>query len=316
MIQHWKRLVAAIAVVGVLVGGGIALTQQTQTVETEVRINARQLEDGRTEFAIQQRDGDAWGERQIRGARYLPADVGHDRWLNSSAYTVSFQVPLPEPVVVTEIVEVEVEAEPVQVPDGALVVDTSIVNSPNQQSHTYQWQTQYIRDEVAKHLKNSEVLAQSRYVRSAIHVLDRGRSIWMIASCTVWQDNSTSRQLRLYQVDKQGNHWDRWWSQDSEFKLRAGRNKSQWPDLRIESLELVNALSPYVEVVFELTDREWDDIFGRDGLGQFNVEHYYGYGKKNSRTLPFSVNKISYDQRDNIINCHDLWFPEGIDLKG
>ena len=57
--------------------------------EAEVRINARQLEDGRVEFALQQRVDGGWGERQLPRSRYFPANAGHNRWLNSTPMTVS-----------------------------------------------------------------------------------------------------------------------------------------------------------------------------------------------------------------------------------
>ncbi len=57
--------------------------------DTEVRITVRRLDDGRTEFGLQQRYGGGdWGERQFPRARYLPAEVNHDRWLNSSPLTL------------------------------------------------------------------------------------------------------------------------------------------------------------------------------------------------------------------------------------
>lgn len=56
--------------------------------EAEVRINARQLEDGRVEFALQQRVDGEWGDRILPRSRYFP--TGSDgRWLNSSPLTVS-----------------------------------------------------------------------------------------------------------------------------------------------------------------------------------------------------------------------------------
>ena len=80
-------LIVMLAAVGY---GGYALG--TQTAETEVRISARPLGDGRMEFALQQRDGNGWSERQLARARYMPANAEVGRWLNSSAYTVG--VPL------------------------------------------------------------------------------------------------------------------------------------------------------------------------------------------------------------------------------
>lgn len=57
--------------------------------EAEVRITARQLEDGRVEFALQQRADGRWGERVLPRSRYFPADATVNRWLNSTPLTVS-----------------------------------------------------------------------------------------------------------------------------------------------------------------------------------------------------------------------------------
>lgn len=56
--------------------------------EAEVRITARQLEDGRVEFALQQRVDGEWGERQLPSSRFFPADAQIGRWLSSSSITV------------------------------------------------------------------------------------------------------------------------------------------------------------------------------------------------------------------------------------
>lgn len=57
--------------------------------QAEVRINARQLEDGRVEFALQQRVNGEWGERILPRGRYFPADATVGRWLNSTPLTVT-----------------------------------------------------------------------------------------------------------------------------------------------------------------------------------------------------------------------------------
>ncbi len=85
-----------------LISLGLLVVQATShnSVSTDVRISARQLDDGRTEFALQQRAGDGWGERILARQRYFPADVGHNRWLNSSPYEVAIGASvagLPEP---------------------------------------------------------------------------------------------------------------------------------------------------------------------------------------------------------------------------
>ena len=81
--------------------------------DAEVRISARRLDDGRTEFALQQRVDGEWQERQLPDARYIPADLAHDRWLNSSALLVETEAD-PEAVDETPVVLVEApEEEPI-----------------------------------------------------------------------------------------------------------------------------------------------------------------------------------------------------------
>ena len=61
----------------------------------EVRITAQRLADGRTEFALQQREADGeWGERLLPRARFFPATATVGRWLSSTPLTVG--VPEPE----------------------------------------------------------------------------------------------------------------------------------------------------------------------------------------------------------------------------
>ena len=56
----------------------------------EVRVAARRLANGSTEFALQQRSADAvWDERQLPRSRFFPATTGVGRWLASSPLTVS-----------------------------------------------------------------------------------------------------------------------------------------------------------------------------------------------------------------------------------
>lgn len=81
-------VVALLALLALTIASlGIALSRSSQTVE--VRITARQLDDGRVEFALQKRHGASWGERMLVGSRFFPADPGHSRWVASAPYTVS-----------------------------------------------------------------------------------------------------------------------------------------------------------------------------------------------------------------------------------
>ena len=62
--------------------------------EVEVRVNTRHLEDGRVEVAVQQHDGDGWGNRQLPDHRFVPAGAQANHWYSSSG--VSIEVPVPE----------------------------------------------------------------------------------------------------------------------------------------------------------------------------------------------------------------------------
>jgi len=55
----------------------------------DVRISVRKLSDGRVEVALQQREVDGWGARQLPTARFLPADAPAGAWRHSSSLTVS-----------------------------------------------------------------------------------------------------------------------------------------------------------------------------------------------------------------------------------
>ena len=58
--------------------------------EAEVRITAQRLADGRTEFALQQREADGgWSERLLPRVRLFPATATVGRWLSSTPLTVS-----------------------------------------------------------------------------------------------------------------------------------------------------------------------------------------------------------------------------------
>lgn len=99
-------LIAIVGVALVVTGYGVA---QLTSVETEVRVVARPHEDGRVEFAVQQRVDGEWGERIAPSSRYLtPALIESraGRWLNSSPITLTVNLedssltqsdPVPDP---------------------------------------------------------------------------------------------------------------------------------------------------------------------------------------------------------------------------
>ena len=69
---------------GLQLGGASA--QPDAATAPEIRVQARALEDGRVEVAVQQRGDDGeWGERRLPERRFVPSDAPTNRWLSSSA---------------------------------------------------------------------------------------------------------------------------------------------------------------------------------------------------------------------------------------
>ena len=82
-----KSLLVIALVIATLVSGVLAtfvVVGQSGANSNEVRITAQRLEDGRTEFGLQQREGVGWSERILPSGRYFPAEVEPGRWLNST----------------------------------------------------------------------------------------------------------------------------------------------------------------------------------------------------------------------------------------
>ena len=83
------RMVAAAILALVAALGLTTVTAQGADVDAEVRVTAQRLADGRTEFALQQREVDgAWSERVLPRARFFPATADVGRWLSSTPLTV------------------------------------------------------------------------------------------------------------------------------------------------------------------------------------------------------------------------------------
>ena len=83
-----RRTVAVAALAAAIIAAAVALdlsSTAAQSDEQAGRIVARRLDDGRTEFGWQP----SGGERVLPRLRYFPANVGHQRWLNSSPVEVS-----------------------------------------------------------------------------------------------------------------------------------------------------------------------------------------------------------------------------------
>ena len=83
--SRWPAVWALVVLAGLV--GTIALVQ-AHSAPSEVRIAAQKHEDGRIEFAIQQREGDEWGNRIRPSSRFLPAEPAIGRWLSSTPVTI------------------------------------------------------------------------------------------------------------------------------------------------------------------------------------------------------------------------------------
>ncbi|MCY4615411.1 MAG: thermonuclease family protein [Chloroflexi bacterium] len=117
LVRRWMLLVAGGIVCAVLGGGvvlfaGIGLAQDRGT---EVRITAMRHDDGRVEFALQEREGTGWSDRILPRARFFPATGREGRWLISTPITVGVAEVHP---VVTRVVDGDTIE--VRMPDGEL----------------------------------------------------------------------------------------------------------------------------------------------------------------------------------------------------
>ena len=80
-----KTLIIALLVGIIALGVGIAVAHSDGT---EIRITAMRHDDGRVEFAVQESEGEGWGERVLPRQRFFPATGREGRWLNSTPITV------------------------------------------------------------------------------------------------------------------------------------------------------------------------------------------------------------------------------------
>ena len=101
--QLVKAMVAYVAV-SVLVVGGVSSALVAQEAgaggsdpEQWVRVEARRLEDGRTEFALRLHDAeDGWAERILPDRRFFPVAATTGRWLVSSPMTLNLRSVAPD----------------------------------------------------------------------------------------------------------------------------------------------------------------------------------------------------------------------------
>ena len=203
--ERLKTLVILV-LLGVIAGGAVWAATST---ETEVRIVARRLDDGRTEFGLQQRVDGEWSEEQLPRSRYFPAEVSHDRWLRSSPLRLTVggggdtqsmtEDPPVEPVAPESADEDEAGGssegdssedgsagaaapsyEPVEVEYNERDTGTS--------QGIYRWQGSELRYATGD---------GSAYVWSSFTTTNSGGGIAFRLSCLVWEDGTVSNGFAL-----------------------------------------------------------------------------------------------------------------------
>ena len=90
MLKNAVIALLVLAVVGSVTS--VVVYSQMQTAEVEVRVQAKRLADGRTEFAVQQREDGGWSDSLFRSNPRLRADPVVDWWYSSRAVTASAPV--------------------------------------------------------------------------------------------------------------------------------------------------------------------------------------------------------------------------------
>ena len=183
---------ALLLVVGAMVGAAaLAVAQAVTSGETEVRITAQRLDDGRTEFGLQQRVDGEWGERQLPSSRFFPARVTPGRWLNSTPLIVSVTIEDPPDVAaadegdggeVTDNEEEIVPYEPVE-------VEFNELTDSNEQG-VYRW----LGTELGYRLDGSA------YVWSRITTSNSASGVRFEVRCDVSEGNERRTDIYLYDL--------------------------------------------------------------------------------------------------------------------
>ena len=120
--RFWRvRFTRASHLVGLLTLIGIAacgVAAGSHSKSVDVRVAARSNEDGRVEFAIQQRLPDGlWSDYMFGSARFFGPALHDGRWKHASP--VKVEVPIPHPATATPDVIVTGEQEFIDISEGA-----------------------------------------------------------------------------------------------------------------------------------------------------------------------------------------------------
>lgn len=304
--ERLKTLVI-LALLCVIAGGAV---WAATSGETEVRIVARRLADGRTEFGLQQRVSGAWGETQLPASRYFPAQVEHERWLHSSP--VKLSAPIMDDAMQ------ELAGEPAGTPPAPSVAepdrtgqstpnDNAAPPPPQHQPVEVEWKDLstanasrfYLWQGAELHYADDVDIA---YVQSTLVTTSSGAGVRLRMSCIITEHDATGLGLefsdptapahRLFEADPSTWRWsDRW--QDRADNAHV----FDQPFTTIErSGGRVSAFTvPTTETWESLTSASAVKIFYRDGrdyrsfeLGWTNIfESYVGDNLRSCLTSVF-----------------------------
>jgi len=151
--------IAASAIIAVLLLVGYAAAN-VFSEDPEVRISARRLDDGRTEFALQQRTDGQWGERILPRARMFPAQPRDDRWLNSSPLTITTE----HAAIVRDIGQNHYD-------DGRIATDVSV--------HDYDHSGVRVLDTIVRVVENGEHRYSEGPAYLAVYCVNGQLSYWL-----------------------------------------------------------------------------------------------------------------------------------------
>ena len=251
MTTKWAGWVVAALALAALAAGAVYAASHS----TEVRITARQLDDGRVEFALQQRVDGEWGERQLPRSRYFPANATVGRWLNSSPLTV----------------EVAEEAESTMQSDAGAGTLTAI---PAQCDDALEWCWESDPD-----TSSGRITVLTRFGDAHHSTYDTGRAsfvcrhddadpfVYLAAQAgtfigSEWREMSVSGRSEVMASARFGTPADGVWLNESSIRVDANTGFVFFNDLRVWRLAKQNRwLSVYlpryddttVAAIFDLT---------------------------------------------------------------
>ena len=233
-------LIAILGVAFVATGYGVA---QLTSVETEVRVVARPHEDGRVEFAVQQRVDGEWGERIAPSSRYLtPALIESrvGRWLNSSPITLTVRI--DDPGMTTSSPRVN---------DGEDHGASSPTGTPYEPTIANNLDTYDPRDAFVLYVAQKDAFSDG--VRTDVRMMGTNRQLLLDAVC--FENGSAAVGFRIQKVK-----FDPSDTAEVPVTWRVGDGRVRTESLTIKPIGDLPTV--YLQSTSSGFDSEWPQLFG------------------------------------------------------